>query len=211
MDSFDVSDLVSKLHGIKVNMNSSQTSRKLNVGSGEFLKEGFVNVDYFSISTPDVTHNLDEIPYPFEDNYFELIEADHVLEHLTNPFAVMGELRRIASNDAVIHIRVPHFSRGFTHADHKRGFDVTFPYYFNPKFEPGYQRIPLELIKMRLTWFAQPYMKRSVMPVALVLIGQGIGVVIDFLANLSPWLCSRLWCYWVGGFEEIEFVFKVNK
>lgn len=192
-------------------MTTKPASRKLNLGSGEFLKEGFVNVDYYSNAIPDISHDLNQIPYPFEDNYFELVEADHVLEHLMDPFRVVGELRRICAPGATIHIRVPHFSRGFTHADHKRGFDVTFPYYFNPKFLPGYQNIPLELVKMRLTWFAQPYMKRSVMPVPLVLIGQGIGMVIDLFANLSPWLCSRLWCYWVGGFEEIEFVFRVDK
>jgi SAM-dependent methyltransferase len=192
-------------------MANTQTSRKLNLGSGQFLKEGFINVDYYSTSTPDILHDLNQIPYPFEDNYFELVEADHVLEHLADPFKVMGELRRICVPGATIHIRVPHFSRGFTHADHKRGFDVTFPYYFNPKFLPGYQRIQLELVKMRLTWFAQPYMKKSILPVPLVFLGQTVGVAIDFFANLSPWLCSRLWCYWVGGFEEIEFIFRVNK
>jgi SAM-dependent methyltransferase len=192
-------------------MTSTQASRKLNLGSGQFPKEGFVNVDYFSISPPDITHDLNQIPYPFEDNHFELVEADHVLEHLTEPFRVMGELRRICAPGALVHIRVPHFSRGFTHADHKRGFDVTFPYYFNPKFAPGYQGIPLELVKMRLTWFAQPYMKKSVMSAPLVFLGQMLGIVIDLFANLSPWLCSRIWCYWVGGFEEIEFIFRVNK
>lgn len=192
-------------------MADAQTSRKLNLGSGQFPKDGFVNVDYHALSASDVSHDLNQIPYPFDGNFFELIEADHVMEHLHDPFQVMGELYRLAAPGALIHIRVPHFSRGFTHADHKRGFDVTFPYYFNPKFPPGYQGIPLELVKMRLTWFAQPYMKRSVMPAALVFIGQALGIVIDFLARLSPWLCSRLWCYWVGGFEEIEFIFRVKK
>ncbi|MFZ5880205.1 MAG: class I SAM-dependent methyltransferase [Chloroflexota bacterium] len=192
-------------------MTDAQTSRKLNLGSGQFPKDGFVNVDYHALSASDVSHDLNQIPYPFDGNFFELIEADHVMEHLHDPFQVMGELYRLAAPGALIHIRVPHFSRGFTHADHKRGFDVTFPYYFNPKFPPGYQGIPLELVKMRLTWFAQPYMKRSVMPATLVFIGQALGIVIDFLANLSPWLCSRLWCYWVGGFEEIEFIFRVKK
>ena len=192
-------------------MAGTSPSRKLNIGSGQFPKEGFVNVDYYSATAPDISHNLDQIPYPFEDDYFELVEADHVLEHLTDPFKVMGELRRVCANGATIRVRVPHFSRGFTHADHKRGFDVTFPYYFNPKFPPGYQGIPLVLVKMRLTWFAQPYMKKSVMPAPLVYIGQAIGFVIDFFANLSPWFCSRVWCYWVGGLEEIEFIFRVEK
>lgn len=192
-------------------MATVKESRKLNLGSGEFLKNGFVNVDYYSLSNPDVSHNLNEFPYPFAEDHFELVEADHVLEHLLDPFQVMRELYRISAAGAMLHIRVPHFSRGFTHADHKRGFDVTFPYYFNPRFLPGYQRIPLKLVKMRLRWFAQPYMKRSVMPAFLVFLGQALGVVIDFFANLSPWLCSRIWCYWVGGFEEIEFIFQVSK
>jgi len=192
-------------------MTTPVISRKLNLGSGEFLKDGFVNVDYYSNVTPDISHDLNQVPYPFDDNYFELVEADHVLEHLADPFKVMGELRRICSSGAIIHIRVHHFSRGFTHADHKRGFDVTFPYYFDPKFIGGYQKTPLKLLKLRLRWFAQPYMKKSVMSASLVFLGQAIGMVIDLFANLSPWLCSRLWCYWVGGFEEIEFIFRVNK
>jgi len=101
-------------------MAEQNTSRKLNVGSGEYQKKGYVNVDYFSASKPDVSHNLDVFPYPFESDYFEIIEADHVLEHLQNPFMVMAELYRISADGAIIHIRVPHFSRGFTHSDHKR-------------------------------------------------------------------------------------------
>ncbi len=192
-------------------MTATSLSKKLNLGSGEFLKDGYVNVDFYSLANPDVSHDLNQFPYPFEDNQFELAEADHVLEHLADPFRVMGELRRICAPGATIRIRVPHFSRGFTHADHKRGFDVTFPYYFNPAFRPGYQRISLELVSMRLSWFAQPYLKKSLLPAPLFITGRVIGAIFDFFANLSPYLCSRLWCFWVGGFEEIEFVFRVNK
>lgn len=187
------------------------TSRKLNIGSGEFLKEGYINVDFYSNTPPDISHNLDQFPYPFEDNSFDLIEADHVLEHLTNVFGVMREIHRIAAPGAWVRLRVPHFSRGFTHADHKRGFDVTFPYYFNPKFLAGYQNFEFELVRTRLTWFSQPYMKKSVMPPAVVFIGQALGMVINFFANLSPWACSRIWCFWVGGFEEIEYTFQTVK
>jgi SAM-dependent methyltransferase len=186
-------------------------SKKLNLGSGEFKKPGYVNVDYFSVSEPDVRHNLEEFPYPFQDGEFELIEADHVLEHLSDPFRVMKELHRIAMNGAEIIIRVPHFSRGFTHAEHKRGFDVTFPLYFDPKFPGGYQGFPLAHKKTRLCWFAQPYLKKQSMGPFLYIIGMGFGLVFDLFANLSPYACSRIWCFWVGGFEEIEFRFLVNK
>src|SRR3989338_5028532 len=128
------------------------TSKKLNLGSGEFKKKGYVNVDYYSITEPDVKHDLNQIPYPFKDNEFELIEGDHVLEHLKDPFEVMKELYRISKHNALIIIKVPHFSRGFTHPDHKRGFDVSFPYYFNPKFKGGYVGYSLVAKKVKLTW-----------------------------------------------------------
>lgn len=185
--------------------------RKLNLGSGEFPKPGFVNVDYYSRAKPDVVHDLDVIPYPFQDDEFDLVEADHCLEHLRDPFAVMREIYRITRPGGLVRIRVPHFSRGFTHADHKRGFDVTFPYYFDPSFPGGYMGAPFKLRRMRLTWFAQPYLKKSVLSPFVFYGATVLGKVLDFLANLSPFLCSRLWCFWVGGFEEIFFEFEVVK
>lgn len=185
--------------------------KKLSLGCGEFLKKGYVNVDNSLTCKPDVRHDLNIIPYPFNDHECELIEADHVLEHLDNPFSVMKELYRISNNGAEIRIRVPHFSRGFTHAEHKSGFDITFPYYFSPSFPGGYQGVSLRLKSMKLRWFAQKYFKRKVMSKILYLAGSVLGVIFDLCANLSPSFCSRIWCFWVGGFEEIEFQFIVEK
>lgn len=185
--------------------------KKLNLGSGEFPKPGYVNVDYYAVSTPDVVHNLEVFPYPFSDNEFDLLEADHCLEHLSSPFRVMKELHRIGKPGARVVIRVPHFSRGFTHAEHKAGFDVTFPYYFNKDFKGGYQGFELASQKVRLTWFAQPYLKKSVLSPPVFYLAAAGGWLIDLFANLSPFLCSRIWCYWVGGFEQVEFEFIIKK
>lgn len=183
----------------------------LNLGSGAFPKPGFINVDYYADTPPDVVHNLDEFPYPFADDEFDLVEADHCLEHLREPFRVMQEIHRITKPGGIVRIRVPHFSRGFTHTDHKRGFDVTFPYYFNPSFKPGYTGITYKLRRIRLTWFAQPYLKKTVLSPLAFYVGMALGKVIDLFANLSPFAASRLWCFWVGGFEEIFFEFEVVK
>lgn len=185
--------------------------KKLNLGSGEFLKPGYINVDFMSVSKPDIAHNLNEYPYPFEDNYFDRVEADHCLEHLDRPFQVMKEIHRISKPGTEVIIKVPHFSRGFSHAEHKAGFDVTFPYYFKKDFKGGYQGVEFECRKVRLRWFAQPYLKKSILPAPVYYSAYAIGLWLSWWANLIPFFCSRIWCFWVGGFEEVEFHFVVKK
>ena len=58
--------------------------KKLNLGSGQFPKQSYVNLDINSNAKADVFHDLNNFPYPFRNNSFSLIEADHVLEHLKN-------------------------------------------------------------------------------------------------------------------------------
>lgn len=185
--------------------------KRLNLGCGSFKKEGYINVDCYDYLNPDVTHDLNKFPYPFDEGTFDLIEADHVLEHLNDPFGAMRELRRILKVGGRLIIKVPHFSRGLTHPEHKRGFDVSFPYYFKPSFKGGYTGVELDCRKVRLTWFSQAYLKKTVLSPVAYYLGYAFGKVIDLLANLSPFICSRLWCFIVGGFEEVEFRFIRNK
>jgi SAM-dependent methyltransferase len=184
--------------------------RKLNLGCGEDKKEGYVNVDIHDHVKPDVVHDLNIFPYPFQENEFDVIEAFHVLEHLDKPFPVMKELQRILKPSGILHIKVPHFSRGFTHAQHSSGYDVTFPYYFDSGFtKSGYFGVPFELEKLELHWMAFFHLLRpmgaSIFTISALKL---LNVIFSFLANLSPRLCSRIWCFWVGGFEEIEFIFR---
>lgn len=189
----------------------SKTIAKLNIGCGAFKKPGFMNLDSDPRTQADVVHDLNIFPYPFSQESFSVIEADHILEHLNNPFKVMNELHRMLIDDGKLVVRVPHFSRGFTHAEHKRGFDVTFPFYFNPTFIGGYTGTHFQLERMRLVWFAQPYLKKRVLSKGEYYLGSLLGTILDTAANLSPTLCSRAWCFWVGGFEEIEFHFRCRK
>jgi SAM-dependent methyltransferase len=188
-------------------------SKKLNLGCGEDKKEGYVNLDWSPVVKADVVHDLNALPYPFEDNSFELIEAFHVIEHLDRPFPVMKELHRLLAPGGILHIKVPHFSRGFTHSEHAHGFDVNFPLYFNKKFATaGYYGTDFTLQSMRLRWFAFPDLLRKMgYGPAVTKTLLGISVFISFLANLSPAFASRIWCFWVGGFDELEFFFVCDK
>jgi SAM-dependent methyltransferase len=186
-------------------------SDKLNLGCGAFRKEGYVNVDASDLVGVDVRHDLDRFPYPFSDAQFSTVEADHIMEHLHDVFGAMREVHRILEDGGRLVMRVPHFTRGMTHPDHKRGFDVSFPYYFQPSFRGGYAGVHFELETVRLRWFAQPYLKRTVLNPLVYRTAALFGAVIDMAANVSPMACSRVWAFWVGGFEEIEFTLICRK
>lgn len=182
--------------------------RKLNLGCGDFKKEGYINSDISVRTEPDILMNLDHIPYPFKDNEFDLIEADHVLEHLSEPFEVMKELNRILKTGGRLEIRVPHFSRALSHPQHKSGFDVTFPKYFDDKFPGGFTGVSFICESMKLKWFSQKYLMKKILSPFIYYTLSTIAIPIDILANMSPLFCSRVWCFWVGGFYEIEYIFQ---
>jgi hypothetical protein len=83
---------------------------KLNLGSGQNPKPGFVNVDKFG--SPDVVCDLEQFPWPWEDSSVAEVELFHVLEHLGESTAtfigIMKELYRVCRDGAVIRIGVPH-------------------------------------------------------------------------------------------------------
>jgi SAM-dependent methyltransferase len=187
--------------------------KKLNLGCDEDKRAGYINVDWNNLAAPDILHDLNIIPYPFADNEIDLIEASHVLEHLDKPFEKMKEFHRLLKPGGELIVKVPHFSRGFTHAEHAHGFDVTFPLYFNKNFtKSGYLGFEYELIDCRMSWLAflnlMPFMGYGGLTIACL---RAINWFISLLANLSPAFCSRIWCFWVGGFEEIKFKFKCIK
>src|SRR3989344_1303641 len=81
---------------------------KLNFGCGEDYREGWTNIDCRTNIRLDVKCDLEKFPYPFKENTFEEVYANHVLEHLNDPIKVLRELIRICKNGARIIINVPH-------------------------------------------------------------------------------------------------------
>jgi len=85
-------------------------------------------VDIDEDAEPDVVHDLDEFPYPFDENEFDTCWLIHVLEHLKNPNQALEEAKRIAS-DRVIAI-IPIGERD--DPDHKRVYMLGDLDKFNP-------------------------------------------------------------------------------
>lgn len=187
---------------------------KINLGSSGNNLHGYINVDIRESVNPDVVHDLNAFPYPFKDNSADRIELTHVLEHLDQPFKVMRELHRILKPKGTLYIAVPHFSRGFTHTEHSHGFDVSFYCYFTLRFPKQFYGVEYELISVKLNWINNltfRYLPELGIGAFTIFFLRGFNAVFTFLANLSPMACSRLWCFWVGGFEEIEFTFISKK
>jgi len=182
--------------------------RRLNLGCGRYPLAGYINIDIDPASAADLRFDLSSFPYPLEPEKYDRIVASHVLEHLPDAFGAMREWARLLSPAGTLIVRVPHCSRGFTHPQHRAGFDVSFPMYFDPSFPGGYSGVELRLVSMMLTWFAQPELKKACLSPFQYRAGLLLGRLFDAVAAMSPAACSRIWAYWVGGFEEIEFVFE---
>lgn len=109
--------------------------KKLNLGCGKTIKQGWINLDFIKGEGVDVVWNLDKFPYPFKDNEFDYILLDGILEHLENPERVIKELWRISKKGADILIRVAHFScwQAWGDITHKRTFNHTSLFPFSDK------------------------------------------------------------------------------
>ena len=85
---------------------------KLNLGCGSKKLQGYINIDKYDTYKPDIIHDLEKFPYPFEDNTINEILLSHVLEHIgQNPDifnSIIKEFYRICVHGAKIDIRVPH-------------------------------------------------------------------------------------------------------
>ena len=100
---------------------------KLNFGCGTVIKKGYINVDIQKGKGIEKSFDFNKFPYPFEDNTFDYILADNVIEHLKYTKNTMLELHRISNNNATIEIKVPHQTSVWSYAD------MSHRHYFNEK------------------------------------------------------------------------------
>ncbi len=101
--------------------------RVVNLGCGSNKSPGAVGVDHDPTVHPDVIHDLDCYPYPFEDETFDEVIASHVIEHLAEPWRFMREIHRIAKPNAHVYLVTPHYTGHLSYADlgHKHHLGYT--------------------------------------------------------------------------------------
>lgn len=121
--------------------------RVLDIGCGTNKILGAIGMDINPRTAADVIHDLDDLPYPFDDAQFNEIIGRHVIEHVRDPMAVMSELHRITQPGGVIKLLAPHwtnpdFATDLTHRNHLNSYSFRhliegrelFPFYTNVRF-----------------------------------------------------------------------------
>jgi SAM-dependent methyltransferase len=135
-------------------IESSSRLMLLDIGCGTNKTPGAVGMDFNPLTDADVIHDLDELPYPFEDDRFDEVIGRHVIEHVRDPMAVMIELHRITRNGGRVKLVAPHwtnpdFATDLTHRNHLNSYSfrnltderAVFPFYTTVRFRQVSARV----------------------------------------------------------------------
>ena len=105
---------------------------KLNLGCGNDILPGFINVDKYSDNPKVEKREVQEYLPTLPNNCIDFVKAHHVLEHIQDLDFVMQHIHRVCVNGSTIDIVVPLANTLWDcgNPDHKRKFNhKTFLYY----------------------------------------------------------------------------------
>jgi SAM-dependent methyltransferase len=184
--------------------------RWLDVGCGQDKIHGAVGVDLCDLPGVDIIHNLNQYPWPFEDNSFDHVVCNHSLSHLDNFMRALGEIQRIAKPGAIIEIIAPHYASDNSNTDPTlrtrvgirtmnyfcEQYDFKYHYYSPIRFFMVQRRISF---RENITDF-----RKHIKTNPFCWIG------LEFLINAFPRIYERFFVYWLPP-SEVYFKLKVMK
>jgi len=116
----------------------------LNIGCGwlRFLKTlragKEITLDSNPLVEPDIVHDLNQYPWPVQNESADLVVAVDIVEHLENVAKMVEECWRALKPDGTLIIRTVTFNeQGFTDPTHKHWFSLNSFDYFDPSTEIG--------------------------------------------------------------------------
>jgi ubiquinone/menaquinone biosynthesis C-methylase UbiE len=113
---------------------------KLNIGAGNDILPGYVNLDIAKLPGVDIVHDVNKLPLPFQDNTVDEAYAKDIIEHIQEYHLLLKDLHRIMKPGATLKIMSPHFTscNGPSDPSHCHVFAVrTFSFFCreNPNFD----------------------------------------------------------------------------
>jgi predicted SAM-dependent methyltransferase len=85
------------------------SAKALDIGCGSKKLTGAIGMDILSLPTVDVVCDVNNTPWPFTDNTFDLVFLNHCLEHVNDVVATLEEIHRILKPGGRVVIQVPYF------------------------------------------------------------------------------------------------------
>lgn len=101
--------------------------KKLNLGCGKNIKEGYINIDLYKGDGVDIILNLEEARLPFPENSVDEIYISHALEHISNRYNLILECHRVLKPRGKLIIYLPASSISIMHNSYFHSKD-----YFKP-------------------------------------------------------------------------------
>lgn len=182
---------------------------QLDIGCSYHKLTDWIGVDIEKGPDVDVLGDLSSLP--FHTSSIDSIHSRHTLEHVENPLECIAEMYRVTKPKGQIEIIVPHYSNSAYWSDvtHLRPFSTrSFEYYDLDHAKKAGFPIYLPDVNLRtksveLTfWPERIYENKGLLKRSILRLLDGI---LSGVANLNPFICERLWCFWVGGFYEVTY------
>ncbi len=167
----------------------------LDIGCGNRKQPGAIGLDRVSGTQADVIADIEE-GLPFKSEVFSAIVCSGVLEHAKNFVGLMEEIWRVAQQEAVVQIGVPHFAASEAYVDptHMGFFSVrTFDYFTEHNRYNFYSRARFKI--------EQRY---------IVVRGIWRFLGVEKLANLAPRFYEDNLCFLFRP-KKIQFVLRAIK
>jgi len=106
---------------------------KLNLGCGTDTKSGYNNVDIYDLDNVDEVVDLNETPWPWDDNSITAIHASHVFEHLDDMEVTLRESARILAPEGTLKVIMPMGVNSIADPDHKHIWTYQTPEFYTGK------------------------------------------------------------------------------
>lgn len=105
---------------------------KIDIGCGSSKVPGYTGVDICDIEGVDIVHDLEQYPWPFENESVDEIHCSHYAEHVSCLIKFMDESFRILKYGGTMFIRSPYYNsiRAWQDPTHRQEIsEATFCYY----------------------------------------------------------------------------------
>ena len=182
---------------------------KLDIGCSHYKKPGFIGVDILPGKDVDIVCSVENLIFAFPPGSVDEVYSRYMLEHVDGYFRALSEIYRVCKPGAKVTFILPHFSNHDYHGDptHKRAFSLSSFNFIDSTRANGCDReyltgVDFRIMSVKFSWWGDHF--RCKKGWKRIVVGT-LNSTINWLANLNPFLCERIWCHWVGGFYSVEF------